>query len=290
MDRNRMMIGMAVSVFAGLLLSIFVYHEFKLASAPAPVVVMQQIVVASGPLPLGTRLGAKDLRVIPWPTSAPLANLFTRPEDCQNRALITSVAENEPILESKLAPVAAGAGLAATIPEGMRALSVAVNEVVAVAGFVTPGAMVDVIATGATSGSGNITRTVLENVRVLAANQRIESGSGKPVSVTVITLLVTPPDAAKLAMASSSGKIQLALRNTIDSQTMEIPPVLQASLFGADSPPAPEKHVSAPPKQAPPPPPSYVVDVISGGKRESKTFSSPDQSTGESNGQPAQSH
>jgi pilus assembly protein CpaB len=290
MDRTRMMIGLAVSVFAGFLLSIFVYHEFKLVSAPAPVVVMRQIVVASGPLPLGTRLTANNLRVIPWPSSAPLANVFSQPQDCLNRALITSVAENEPILESKLAPVAAGAGLAATIPEGMRALSVAVNDVVAVAGFVTPGAMVDVIATGATSGSGNITRTVLENVRVLAANQRIESGAGKPVSVTVITLLVTPPDAAKLAMASNSGKIQLALRNTIDSETMEIPPVLQASLFGEDTHPAPENHFSAPPKQAPPPPPSFVVDVISGGKRESKTFSSSDQSTGESNGQPAQSH
>jgi pilus assembly protein CpaB len=290
MDRNRMMIGLAVSVFAGFLLSIFVYHEFKLVSSPAPVVVMQQIVVASGPLPLGTRLTANDLRVIPWPSSAPLANMFTHPQDCLNRALITSVAENEPILDSKLAPVAAGGGLAATIPEGMRALSVAVNDVVAVAGFVTPGAMVDVIATGATSGSGNITRTVLENVRVLAANQRIESGAGKPVSVTVITLLVTPPDAAKLAMASNSGKIQLALRNIIDSQTMEIPPVLQASLFGEALPPAPERHISAPAKQAPPAPPAFVVDVISGGKRESKSFSSPDQSTGESNGQPAQSH
>jgi pilus assembly protein CpaB len=293
MDRSRMMIGLAISVFAGLLLSIFVYHEFKIASAPIPLPAKEEIVVAAGPLPLGTRLTSKDLRIVPWPSGeAPLANTFRRMEDAENRALITSVVENEPILESKLAPVAAGAGLAATIPEGMRALSVAVNDVVSVAGFVTPGgAMVDVIATGATSGNGNITRTVLENVRVLAANQRVESGSGKPVSVTVITLLVTPPDAATLAMAASSGKIQLALRNTIDSQTMEIPPVLQASLFGMEPTPVPEKHVSAPAKQAaPPPPPSYTVDVISGGKRESKSFPSPEQSTGESNGQPAQSH
>jgi pilus assembly protein CpaB len=292
MDRKRMMIGLTVAVFAGLLLSIFVYHEFRLASAPAPVVVMKQIVVAATPLQLGTRLTAKDLRVIPWPSSAPVANMFASVEDCENRALITSVAQNEPILESKLAPVAAGAGLAATIPEGMRALSVAVNEVVAVAGFVTPGAMVDVITTGATKESGNITRTVLENVRVLAANQRIESQNGKPAAVAVITLLVSPPDAAKLAMAANSGKIQLALRNTIDTQTMDIPPILQASIFGTDSPvAAPERHVvSAPPKQPPAPPAPYVVDIISGGKRESKSFPNSDQSTGESNGQPAQSH
>src|SRR5580704_18151024 len=218
MDRKRMWTGFAIAAFCGLLLAIFVNYEIRKASIPAPVVVMKQIVVAAGPLPLGTVLTSKDLRVIPWPTSAPVANMFSRIEDCENRALITSVALNEAILESKLAPTAAGGGLAATIPEGMRAISASVNDVVAVAGFVTPGAMVDVLATGSTKESGNITKTILENVRVLAANQRIESRNGRPENVAVITLLVTPADAAKLAMASNSGKIQLALRNTIDSQ------------------------------------------------------------------------
>jgi pilus assembly protein CpaB len=291
MDRNRMMIGLTIAVVAGLLLSIFIYHEFRIASAPAPVVVMKQIVVAASPLPLGTRLTSKDLRVIPWPTDAPVANMFARPEDCENRALITSVSENEPILEDKLAPVAAGAGLSATIPEGMRALSVAVNDVVSVAGFVTPGTMVDVIATGSTKDSGNITKTVLENIRVLAANQRIESRAGRPEQVTVITMLVTPADASKLAMASSSGKIQLALRNTIDSQTGEVPSVLQAALFSTDREPVlPVKHVAAPAKPAAAPAP-YIVDVIAGGKRENKSFPNlVDHSTGETNGQQAQSH
>jgi pilus assembly protein CpaB len=289
MDRKRLFTGLIIAVFAAFLLAMFVYHEFKVASAPRPVVVMNQIVVAAGPLPLGTYLSPKSLKVIPWPSSAPVANMFTRVEDCENRALITSVAENEPILESKLAPTAAGGGLAATIPEGMRALSAAVNDVIAVAGFVTPGAMVDVLATGSTKESGNITKTVLENVRVLAANQRIESRNGRPETVAVITLLVTPADAAKLTMASSSGRIQLALRNTIDTQNTNPPPVLQASIFGLDVPPTTEKHYVAPaPKPAPPP--SVMVDVISGSKRETKSFPSPVQSNGESNGQPAQSH
>ena len=172
MDRKRLVTGLMIALVAGLLLSMWVYHEFRIASTPAPVVVMKQIVVAAGPLPLGTILTPQLLRTIPWPSNAPVANMFSRVEDCANRALITSVALNEPILESKLAPTAAGGGLAATIPEGMRALSVAVNDVVAVAGFVTPGAMVDVLATGATKESGNITKSVLENVRVLAANQK----------------------------------------------------------------------------------------------------------------------
>ncbi len=289
MDRNRMMVGLGIAIFAGLLLAIFVYHEIKLASIPPPVVEMRQIVVAAGPLPLGTVLTAKDLRVIPWPAAAPVSNMFTRLQDCENRALITSVAQNEAILESKLAPVAAGGGLSATIPEGMRALSAAVNDVVAVAGFVTPGAMVDVLATGSSKESGNITKTVLENVRVLAANQRIESRNGRPENVAVITLLVTPADAARLVMASSSGRIQLALRNTLDTQAVNPPPVLQASIYGLDEPPHAERHlVPAAPKPTPPSP--YVVDVIAGGKRENKLFPNLEHSTGESNGQPAQSH
>jgi pilus assembly protein CpaB len=187
-----------------------------------------------------------------------------------------------------LAPVAAGAGLSATIPEGMRALSVSVNDVVSVAGFVTPGSMVDVLATGATKDAGNITKTVLENVRVLAANQRIESHAGRPETVTVITMLVTPADASKLTMASNGGKIQLALRNTIDSQTKEVPPVLQASIFGLEHEAVPEKHVVAAPRKPVVAPAPYVVDVIAGGKRENKSFPSPN-TTGETNGQPAQS-
>ena len=129
-----------------------------------------------------------------------------------------------------------GAGLPATIPEGMRALSVAVNEVVGVAGFVIPGTMVDVLATGrltsSQSNNQDITRTILENIRVLAAGQKIEQDrEGKPQTVPVITLLVNPPDAAKLAMASTQGKIQLALRNTIDTKVTDPAPVLEATLF-----------------------------------------------------------
>jgi pilus assembly protein CpaB len=289
MNRNRMLAGLAFAVICALFLATFVFHEFKQASAPRPVVQMRQIVVAAGPLPLGTRLEAKDLRIMPWPENAPVEGMFARIEDCQDRALITSVAENEPILQGKLASKEAGAGLSATIPEGMRAMSAAVNDVVAVAGFVTPGSMVDVLATGASSSNGGITRTVLENVRVLAANQRIESRNGKPETFAVITLLVTPADAAKLAMASNAGKIQLALRNTLDSQTVSPPPVLQASIFGVDAPPPVERHISAAPKPvAPAPPPGYDVEVISGGKRETKTFQNPAQAAGESNGQPTQ--
>ena len=280
MNRNRLLIGLAFAVVMAFILSTFVYRQFKAVASRQPIVQMQHIVVAAGPLPLGTRLDPSKLRTIPWPGGVPVRGMLTRVQDATNRALITDVAENEPILESKLAPIEAGAGLSAAIPEGMRAMSVAVNDVVGVAGFVTPGTMVDIMVTGALSepgprggSGGNITRTILENVRVLAAGQKVEqSVDGKPQNVPVITLLVTPEDASKLAMASTEGKIQLALRNTIDSGVTNPPAVLQTSLFAPVAPPASPHPLVA--RKAPPAPPAspYVVEVITGSKHETKEF------------------
>src|SRR5579862_74825 len=275
MNRNRLLIGVFIAVVLAFLTSTFVYKKFQQASFIKPTPVNQTIVVAAEPMPLGTRLDASKLRQIPWPAGEPVQGMFTKTDECVNRALITAVAENEPILEGKLAPVQAGAGLPATIPEGMRGLSVAVNEVVGVAGFVGPGTMVDVLATGKLPGNGQdkITRTILENVRVLAAGQKIEQDKdGKPQTVPVITLLVTPEDAAKLTMAATEGKIQLSLRNTIDMKSPNPAPVMQAALF-APAGGAPV-HTAARP-HAPMPPPTYTVEVIVGTKRETKSFTNP---------------
>jgi pilus assembly protein CpaB len=276
MNQNRMLLGLAVAVAVALLLSTFVYRQFEKASNVKPVVA-QRIVVAAKALPLGTRVQASNMRLIPWPAGEPVVGMFTRIEDCADRALITDVAANELILDSKLAPKEAGAGLPAVIPQGMRALSVAVNDVVGVAGFVTPGTMVDVLVTGKVSDGGhggdNITRTILENVRVLAAGQKIEQDrEGKPQTVPVITLLVSPEDAGRLAMASTEGKIQLALRNTVDNKKVGPAAVLEANLFSGVAPPP--KHTGpvrvAAPHAAPASP--YVIEVITGSKRENKSF------------------
>jgi pilus assembly protein CpaB len=275
MNVNRLLVGLSVAIVIALLFSSFVYRQFKqVASAKATDT--QPLVVAATPLPLGTRLDPSNLRVIAWPANQPVTGMFTRIEDCANRALITAVAENEPILDSKLAAKEAGAGLSAVIPEGMRAVSVAVNEVVGVAGFVTPGTMVDVLVTGQmpSQGSNKITRTILENVRVLAAGQKVQQDKdGKPQTVPVITLLVTPEDATKLTMGSTEGKIQLALRNTVDTKKNDPAPVLAAVLFSAPG----AKPVEAPKKSSghpvpPPPPQAYSVEVITGAKRENKSF------------------
>ncbi len=280
MNQNRMILGLGVALVLAFLLSSFVYKKFQQASSVKPEVT-GHVVVAASPMQLGQRVDAGNLKLIAWPANAPVAGMFTRIEDCANRALLTPVATNELILDSKLASREAGVGLPATIPEGMRAISVAVNDVVGVAGFVTPGTTVDVLVTGRLSGANhasddNITRMILQNVRVLAAGQKIEQDrEGKPQTVPVITLLVSPEDAGKLALASTEGKIQLALRNTIDTKHVDPPAILEATLFsgtGTVAAPAPKQHSAAKAVAPPPPPAPYTIEVITGSKRESKSF------------------
>ncbi len=272
MYRNRILIGLALAVLVGLVASTFVYRQMQRASIPKPMATTKLVVAATG-LPLGTRLEPQYLREVPWSGGDPLPGMFTNVADVAERALITTVVENEPILESKLAPREAGAGLAAVIPEGKRAMSVKVDEVVGVAGFVLPSTMVDVLVTGSVAGRGSsgdsITRVILENIRVLTAGQQVEEDKdGKPKKVNVVTLLVTPDEAAKLAMASTEGRIQLALRNTIDNKLVQPAVVNRASIFSGGAVVAPRR--AGPRAEAPPP--AYVVEIIRGDKRESKTF------------------
>jgi pilus assembly protein CpaB len=277
MNTNRLLIGLVIALVIAFLLSSFVYKQFQKASIVKPST-SQPIVVAAVPLQLGTRLDASNVRVIQWPAGQQMAGMFSRVEDVANRAIITPLAENEPVLEAKLSPKEAGAGLSSTIPEGMRALSVAVNEVVGVAGFVIPGTNVDVLVTGrvssGTRGAGdNITRTILENVKVLAAGQKIEQDrEGKPQTVAVITLLVSPDDATKLTMASTQGRIQLALRNTIDTKKNDPPAVLEASLFSGEGAITKPTKTSGKKAVVRPSAPPYVIEVITGNKRENKSF------------------
>ncbi|MGH9773579.1 MAG: Flp pilus assembly protein CpaB [Candidatus Acidiferrales bacterium] len=274
MNRKRLVIGILVAMFVSLAASTFVYRQVTRATA-VRAGDMTQVVVASSLIPAGTRLQPGQLRTISWPTSGLLPGMFTRVQDCLDRPVTSTLVVGEPLLEDKLAPKESGAGLTATIPQGMRALSVPVNDVVGVAGFVQPGTTVDVLVTGTSSGKNSgesVTRTILEGVRVLAAGQKIEQDrDGKPQSVTVITLLVSPIDANRLAMASTQGRIQLALRSSLDSKRMEPPPIYQATLFAGEPPPAPvtmRTHAHVQPA-APAP---YAVEVIRAGKREVNTF------------------
>ncbi|UCF38712.1 MAG: Flp pilus assembly protein CpaB, partial [Acidobacteriota bacterium] len=194
----------------------------------------------------------------------------------------------EPFLEAKLAPKGAGAGLTAVIPDGMRALSVKVNDVIGVAGFVVPGSRVDVILTGSADSnrSSDTSKIILENVEVLAAGQNIErDAQGKPQSVQVVTLTVTPEQAQKLALASQDGKIQLALRNPLDLDHSNPNPTYRAALYNESSSHskpveqvvrkrAPVRTVPRPqpPKPEVTEPKTLTVEVIAGQDRKVLTF------------------
>jgi len=273
MNRDRMLVGLTVALVIAGLASHYVYQQLRRAQAGAGAAVkMTQVVAAAHPLKLGQRLDSADLRLLDWPEGKQPAGSFARVDDCQGRALVAPTVENEVILEQRLAPRDGGQGLSVAIPLGMRAVAVGVDDVVAVAGFVVPGTVVDVLASG--SGlNGPMTRVVLEHVRVLAVGQQIQAdASGKPQTAPVVTLLVNPEDAEKLTLATSGGKIHLALRNTTDTESVNPPPAYASAMFlgGMPTPAAPKVVAKklAPSPVAPP----FTVQVIRGDKVESVAF------------------
>jgi len=193
-----------------------------------------QIVVAALPVSIGAKLTELDLRLAPWPKAVKIEGSFEKISDVVGRGAVVSMVPNEPVLTTKLAASGSGAGLMAAIPDGMRAVSVKVNDVIGVAGFVVPGSRVDLILSGSAGDSGavELAKVILENVQVLAAGQNVANDiDGKPMNVQVVTLLVTPEQSEKLALASIDGRIQLALRNPLDMQQMNPNAVRREHLF-----------------------------------------------------------
>jgi pilus assembly protein CpaB len=239
------------------------------------------VVVAAQPVTMGTRLHANHLRVVAWPSRNPVAGAFSDPKELVDRGVISPVAENEPITMSKVASLEAGAGLPPVIPEGMRAISVRVNEVVGVAGFVVPGTIVDVLVTVRTSTGTReepMTRTVVSKVQVLTAGTKFDqekSKNGEPIQTSVVTLSVLPDDAEKISLAQNEGKITLALRNPLDVGPTDTKGVRLASLMTGTSPEpiidrTRNRVVAKVAPAAPPPPPVYTVETIRAAKRGSE--------------------
>jgi pilus assembly protein CpaB len=178
-----------------------------------------RLAVAARDLPVGAVLAPEDIRLVDWPGEVLPLGYSGSTEDLVGRGLLTGVRTNEPLLSEKIADRDGGGGMPILIPTGMRAVSVRVDEVVQVAGFVTAGTRVDVLVTLDASGEGSntSTRVILQNAPVLAAGQKVERDrDGAPLTVSVITLLVTPGDAERLTLAATQGRIQLALRSMLD--------------------------------------------------------------------------
>jgi len=285
----------AVAFLVAVGVTAFTYQALSRRLQPADD--SSQIVVAALPVPVGAKLTEADLRLTTWPKAVPIQGSFQKIADVVGRGVLVPMVPNEPVLDTKLAGTGSGAGLTATIPEGMRAVSVKVNDVIGVAGFVLPGSRVDIILSGSPSNQGalEMAKVILENIQVLAAGQNVATDdAGKPMNVQVVTLLVTPEQSEKMALAQLDGRIQLALRNPIDRQETNPNAIRREHLFAGgtmlaslvtppaatpvakpvkSAPPkaaAPAPVVVAPeppkPAPAPAPPAKREIQVISGSK------------------------
>jgi pilus assembly protein CpaB len=260
-----MLIGATASgLLAGYVALVYVSEEPAPLEAATP---SETIVVAARDLPAGTIVRREDVETVSWPGAAVPEGFATQAGEVVGRGLIVEVRENEPLLGWKLADKEAGGGLPITIPEGMRAVSVEVDEVIGVAGFVLPGTRVDVLAT-VMPGSDRrqtTTRIILQNVRAVAADQRYQQDvNGEPLTVTVVTLLVTPAQAEELTLAATEGKIQLALRNTLDGEEIETSGRRINSLIAGSGGP---RRSSSSPAPAPQTDPERVIESYEGGSR-----------------------
>jgi pilus assembly protein CpaB len=280
--RNRIFAVLALAILAGGGLAYGTYNVINAQPVKTVNAPTQPVVVAAADLMLGTELKKEDLAIVNFPVGAAPEGSFSKPADILGRGLIVSMVRNEPVLGAKLASKEAGSGLPPVIPEGMRAVSVRVNEVIGVAGYVLPGTRVDVLATASPSGNQTdvTSKVILANVQVLTAGTRMEQDKekGKPMQVTVVTLLVFPEQAERLALASTEGKIQLALRNPLDQGAPETPGIRPGTLLGLVKA-APVKMASSgvrkpgvPVTQQTMAPALPTVEIIRGEKRTSEVI------------------
>ncbi len=272
MNRTRLLMIGVVALALGAFVSLFVYKN--LAGRPATVEAGADVIVAADDIQVGSRVEEHDVRVARFPASGLPPGAYTKRSQVMGRGVIIPNSKGEFILPSKLAPENAGAGLPALIPPGMRAVSVRVNEVVSVAGFVGPGTRVDVLLTGTPNGSSESqTTTVLQNVAVIASGQRLErNAAGEAQTTPVITLLTSPEDAERLTLASAEGKIQLVLRNPLDTHQDPVAAENAKGLYMGGTPVAARPHVTVRPvrqKTEPPPtsPSVLSIEVYQGDKK-----------------------
>lgn len=244
----------------------------KLVASPSPPIHIQQqkYVAPARSLQAGEILKASNLELVNWPVGVPLDGAFGRIESVLGRAVLFPLDKGQPILDKYLSVPGSGMGLAGKIPDGMRAIALRSDEVVGVAGFLLPGSRLDVLVTYRTDGSPEPrTSTVLQNAEVLATGHQVQPDpEGKPATVTVVTLLLTPEEAERAVLASTQGSIHFVLRNGSDTARTQTSPVLLSQLSSRPSPsggaavatlPQPARRV-------------LQVETITGDQRSTDTF------------------
>lgn len=281
--QSRTLLVVGASLLLAAVASFALYRAIQRIPVRQVEVASTKVVVAAQQIPVGTVLQPADLRVVAWPARNPVPGAVEDPAKLVGHGVIEPISQNEPVTLTKVADPAAGGGLPPMIPAGMRAISVRVNEVIGVAGFVVPGTRVDVVVTvdnNQDARTGPMTRTVVSNVQVLTAGSRFDQEKakqeGKPIQTTVVTLMVLPDDAEKIALAQNEGKLTLVLRNPLDVAPTATNGVRLASLLASPNgqpviDEAKHKVVARKPAPAPPKPvieqTVYKVETWRGAKR-----------------------
>jgi pilus assembly protein CpaB len=278
--QTRTLIVLAVAVAMAGVAAYLVYRVVTNIPIREVEVARRFQVVAAKNLGMGTRIAEADVKVVAWPEDAPVEGGFSEISQVVGRGVLQTIVLNEPVVQHKLAAPEAGAGLPPTIKEGMRALSLRVNDVVGVAGYVLPGTKVDVLVTlrEQPNAASNMTRVVVDNVHVLAAGKIYDTEQGRQgqaIDTAVVTLMLTPEQAEKVALAASEGQILLTLRNPLDAEPTVSPGARRATLFSRggvpvtidDAAPRPRVSRAVAPPPPPPPPPPKTVEAIRGQRR-----------------------
>jgi pilus assembly protein CpaB len=261
MRNKRLIIAVLAAVVFGLIAALSVSRF--LASAQEYTKNLHNVVIATTEIPVGSRIIAEQLQVAQFPRSvAPDGAFTTIDENLIGRVAVTKISAREPITESRLAPIGSAAGLVSLIPEGYRAMNVRVDDVVGISGFIMPGSLVDIVVVIEPAETGNqrerISKIVLQNIKVLANGSNLDKPKNEKEAerVRTVTLQVTPEQAEKLALASSEGRLQLVMRNSIDQGDEVTSGATKRSLLtGERATPVPEpgfgKETSAPRATAP---------------------------------------
>jgi pilus assembly protein CpaB len=274
---NRRLFTILLSAFVIAALCSFVV--FRLVShriTSAPIARTTRVVAAAADIKLGSIIRDNDVTTIEIAGTLP-QGVILNPKDAIGRGVLSDIYAGEPILNSRLAAPGSGGGLAATIPQGFRAAAIKVDQVVGVAGFVIPGMRVDVLISGIPPGAtnnsneGTVTKTLLQNIEVLSAGTDIQrDAEGKPQQVQVVNLLVNPEQAELLSLAGNEAKIQLVLRNPLDTEIAKPPATSMSQLFSDTNAPPPQRTAIR--KAAKPAPNVYTVQVINGSKQSEEKF------------------
>lgn len=295
MRNKRLILALTGAVLCGLLAVMLVTRY--LSNVQAFTKDLGNVVVAKAEIPLGAKITAEQLALAPIPNGSLPEGVFRKMEEVVGRVAITPIGTRETITNMKLAPAGTGAGLSAVIPEGYRAMTVKVDDVVGVSGFIMPGSFVDVVAiitpaSQAGAANGPISKIVLQNIKVLASGAKIDSPENQrqPSEVKAVTLQVTPEQAEKLVLAANEGKLQLVMRNYSDQEDTQTAGSNKATLLSgqtyvAQPEPPSEKAVTSKPvanhaptirrvslapreeKTVAPPAPRNSVEFIEGTKR-----------------------